>query len=74
MASTTSPSFRYLGLRAWPRKKIFHLVAAGSSEATNWTGFGGALSAVPTGVPVSTRSPGSSRWKRVSACSVWTGR
>ena len=28
------------------------------------TGFGGALSAVPTGVPVSSRSPGSSRWNR----------
>ena len=74
LASTTSPSFRYLGLRAWPRKKSFHLVAAGSSEATISTGFGGALSAVPTGVPVSSRSPGSSRWKRVSACSAWTGQ
>ena len=37
------------------------------------TGFGGALSAVPSGVPVRSRSPASSRWNRLSACSASSG-
>ena len=57
-ASTTSPCVQVLGV-AWPGrlKNTFHLTAGGSRLPMISTGFGGALSAVPTGVPVSTRSP-----------------
>src|SRR6476469_2916741 len=47
--------------------------AAGRRELMIWAGFGGALSAVPTGVPVSSRSPGSRRWNRLRACSASNG-
>ena len=36
-------------------------------------GFGGALSAVPTGVPVRITSPAARSWNRVSDCSACTG-
>ena len=71
--STTSPSLRYFGFLAWLLKNSFHLVAAGSSELMSCTGFAGALNAVPTGVPVSSRSPGSSRWNRLNATSASSG-
>ena len=56
-----------LGVAACRLKNAFHFVAAGSSEAMISTGLAGALSAVPTGVPVRSRSPGSSRWNRLNA-------
>src|SRR5208282_2233664 len=74
VASIMSPSCRYFGFLAWRAKKAFHFTAGGRNEARIWAGFGGALRAVPTGVPVSSRSPASRRWNRVSACSVSTGR
>ena len=73
VASTTSPCWRYLGFLAARLKKAFHLTAGGNNEPMISTGFGGALSAVPTGVPVITRSPASRRWNRESACSACTG-
>ena len=68
--STTSPCLRYLGFWACRWKKSFHFSAGGRNAAMISTGFGGALRAVPTGVPVRSRSPGSSRWNRLSACSA----
>src|SRR6478672_2152200 len=73
VASTTSPCWRYLGFLAARLKKAFHLTAGGSNEPMISTGFGGALSAVPTGVPVITRSPALRRWNRESACSACSG-
>ena len=46
-----------LGVLGLPLEEGLPLHAGGSSEPMISTGFGGALSAVPTGVPVSTRSP-----------------
>ena len=68
--STTSPCLRYLGFWACRWKKSFHFSAGGRNAAMISTGFGGALRAVPSGVPVRSRSPGSSRWNRLSACSA----
>ena len=48
---------RYFELLACRLKNAFHFIAGGSKEPMISTGLGGALSAVPTGVPVSTRSP-----------------
>ena len=72
-ASITSPLRRYFGLRAWLLKNAFHFTAGGSSEAMNAMGFGGALSAVPTGVPVRIKSPAARSWNRLSDCSACTG-
>src|SRR4029079_11102086 len=74
LASTTSPSCRYLVFLAWPAKNILHLRSSGSRPTSFCTGFGGADRAVPTGVPVITRSPADSCWKRASAANAWTGR
>ena len=73
LASTTSPCCRYFELLACRLKKAFHFIAGGSSEPMISTGLGGALSAVPTGVPVSTRSPAVRFWNRASACSASRG-
>ena len=51
-----------------PRGTV-HLLAA--ADLPMWVG---ALSAVPAGVPVSSRSPTSIRWKRVSSRSACSGR
>ena len=66
-ASTTSPSRRYFGFLACRLKNAFHFIAGGNSEPMISIGLGGADSAVPTGVPVKTRSPGSSRWNRAKS-------
>jgi len=47
--------------------------ADGSSEVSRASGLAGADSAVPTGVPVRIRSPGSRRWNRESACNARSG-
>ena len=74
LTSTTSPCCRYFGLLAWRLKNAFHLIAGGNSEPMISTGLGGALSAVPAGVPVNTRSPAARSWNRVSDCSACSGR
>src|SRR5271166_1038355 len=74
VASTTSPWCRYFVFLAWPAKNIFHLTSSGNRPTSFCTGFGGADSAVPTGVPVNTRSPADSCWNRASAATAWTGR
>ena len=68
--STTSPCLRYLGFLACRWKKSFHFSAGGRNAAMSSTGFGGALRAVPAGVPVRSRSPASRRWNRLNACSA----
>src|SRR6202012_1961825 len=72
-ASTRSPPRRYLGFLACRLKTPFHFTAGGSSEPMISIGLGGADSAVPTGVPVKTRSPASRRWNRGRACNACTG-
>src|SRR6478752_9508862 len=74
LASTTSPSCRYLVFLSWPAKNIFHLRSSGSRPTSFCTGFGGADRAVPTGVPVITRSPADSCWKRANPVSASIGR
>ena len=57
---------------AWRLKNAFHLTAGGSSDPMISISFGGALSAVPAGVPVMMRSPAARSWNRASdssACS-----
>jgi hypothetical protein len=49
-------------------------VAGGSSPATRPAILAGAFSAVPPGVPVSSRSPGAIGWKRDSRVSACAGR
>src|SRR6185295_20366146 len=39
LASTTSPSCRYLGFLACPAKNILHLTSTGSRPTSFWTGF-----------------------------------
>src|SRR3954468_5459368 len=72
-SSTTSPCWRYLSLRACCLKNAFHLTAGGNRLEIIWTGFGGALRAVPTGVPVMMRSPAFRFWNRVRACRACRG-
>src|ERR1700758_2292858 len=71
LASTTSPSCRYFVFLAWPAKNIFHLTSSGNRLTIFCTGFGGADRAVPTGVPVNTRSAADSSWNPASASSAW---
>ena len=71
VAVITSPSCRYRGLAASCLKNSFHLVAGGSRPASRSMIFGGAFSAVPPGVPVSSRSPGAIGWNRDSRVSAW---
>jgi hypothetical protein len=55
---------------AWRWRKSRHFRSGGRSPDRRSTGIGGALSAVPPGVPVSSKPPGSMVWKRASRVSA----
>jgi hypothetical protein len=74
VAVTTSPSCRYRGLRACRWKNSRHFVAGGSRAPSFSMTFGGAVSAVPPGVPVSSRSPAASGWNLDSSVNACAGR
>src|SRR4029453_14265585 len=61
-AVITSPALRCAWLRCWGEKKPLHLSGVGSNCPSFSTTAGGARRAVPPGVPVRNRSPGSSGW------------
>ena len=62
------------GIGRLPLKNSFHRVAGGSIPASFPAILPGAFSAVPPGVPVSSRSPGAIGWNRDSKVSACAGR
>ena len=65
--------FEVLGVVGLALEVQLPLQRGRQSAAMISTGLGGALSAVPSGVPVRTTSPTSRRWKRLNACRAATG-